>query len=196
MGWVYLNPFVAAPDPFVSDLSNPGPHSGANYYRDGAVDGYNEIAQTISTTPGATYDVSFWLIETSDRINFASVSPAGSSGNGVDLLFYADLGPLATPEPGSLALLGVGLAGLGLLRRRKAAWSDPQARAHAMARCDDDARWPNRVLGLTTAPGAAASACRFVEKFYSLLGHSSLAIEKPRKFPWHGICFGTKRVEL
>jgi hypothetical protein len=121
VGWVYLNPFVAAPDPFVSDLSNPGPHSGANYYRDGAVDGYNEIAQTISTTPGATYDVSFWLIETSDRINFASVSPAGSSGNGVDLLFYADLGPLATPEPWSLALLGVGLAGLGLLRRRKAA---------------------------------------------------------------------------
>jgi hypothetical protein len=39
-----------------------------------------------------------------------------SGGIGIDLVTYGD--PLAVPEPATLALLGLGLAGLGFLRRR------------------------------------------------------------------------------
>ncbi|PAV27088.1 PEP-CTERM sorting domain-containing protein [Tamilnaduibacter salinus] len=49
------------------------------------------------------------------RIQFKSVSPDGTIGNFVD-----DVRVTAkVPEPGTLALLGLGLAGLGLSRRRR-----------------------------------------------------------------------------
>ena len=49
------------------------------------------------------------------QITFLSQSPEGTEGN-----FLDDVNVVASvPEPGSLALLGLGLAGLGLSRRRQ-----------------------------------------------------------------------------
>jgi len=48
-----------------------------------------------------------------------TVDWAGTGANGVTYTATFDIGPTATPEPGSLMLVGTGLIGLVGLRRRK-----------------------------------------------------------------------------
>ena len=54
---------------------------------------------------------------------FSQLSTNGNvtktGGNGIDLLVYAGVIPTLAPEPASLAMLGVGLFGIGFLRRRR-----------------------------------------------------------------------------
>ena len=64
-------------------------HSGTQFWCDGSVGGYDGLYQTIATTPGTTYNISFWLNDNSD-------SPV--STDGLDMLTYvgdrsAHIGP-------------------------------------------------------------------------------------------------------
>jgi hypothetical protein len=124
VGWTYLNTFGAG---FAGVVTNNNPHSGSNNYYDGAVQAYDGITQAIATTIGDLYQVSFWLADNSGNGTYSRLSTNGDvtdiGGNGIDLLVYAGavptITPLGLPEPVSLGLVGIGLAGLGFSRRRK-----------------------------------------------------------------------------
>ncbi|OYW17394.1 MAG: hypothetical protein B7Z55_12605, partial [Planctomycetales bacterium 12-60-4] len=61
--WVKIGTQGLAAAGIYSTTSPPGigPQAGAGYWRDGAVGGFDGIAQSLTTTIGATYTISFWL---------------------------------------------------------------------------------------------------------------------------------------
>jgi len=93
-----------------------GAHGGSQFWCDGSVEGYDAVFQTIATTVGQTYDITFSL---GDNSNEAITNPT------IDMLVYATNGlptgtvPVGAPEPASLLLLGSGVLAAAVFRRRR-----------------------------------------------------------------------------
>jgi len=136
-GWTYDNVYGVSFGGMVSDgCLTLGNNSGNAVWCDGATQGYDAIDQVVVTTPGDTYQISFYVagigVTGYQPTNFQDLSTngnppcvtclPGTSGNGVDVLVYegASIPPIGgVPEPSSLMMLGSGLLGLGFAASRK-----------------------------------------------------------------------------
>jgi hypothetical protein len=129
--WNFVNIYGAAAS---GHFATGCGYLGSNCWYDGAVQAYDAIDQVVATTIGDSYTLSFWYTDNSNLTTMSDLSTngntTGTGGNGIDILAYAQAGlPPAcppgvvctnnVPEPGSLALVGLAMAGLAGLRRRK-----------------------------------------------------------------------------
>lgn len=135
LGWNYANNYGAT---FSGQLSSSpfacAGFTSGNCWYDGSMMAYDALSQSVSTSVGNTYRLSFMYSENSHQSLFSDLSTnglGGMAGNGIDILAFAQAGlppgsgsgsgtGTALPEPSTLALFGAGLLGLVLFVRRRA----------------------------------------------------------------------------
>jgi len=122
--WTYANIYGAS---FGGVLETGCGNGGSNCWYDGAVQAYDAISQTIATTVGDTYQISFYFNGGGffpSSPNYSDISTNGdvsdTGGNGIDVLAYAQAGLPAPgiPEPSSVWLL-LGVVGAVAFKLRK-----------------------------------------------------------------------------
>jgi hypothetical protein len=125
--WTYQNTFGAFASGVVDGPgSNCGGGISGNCWFDGSVQAYDEISQTIATTVGDVYQVSFAATDDGPLNTYSPVSTNGdtttTAGNGIDILVYAQAIPpnLNAPEPSTWAMMILGFTGMGFVAYRKA----------------------------------------------------------------------------
>jgi hypothetical protein len=115
----------------VVDASNSGSACGStpaspvtNCWYDGSVQAYDTISQTIATTIGNQYQISFFVEDNGSLTTFSDLSTNGDTtdtgGNGADVVVYGGAPVnLNAPEPATYGLVGLGLVGVGVIRARR-----------------------------------------------------------------------------
>jgi hypothetical protein len=90
------------------------------------VQAYDAISQTIPTTIGDTYKMSFDMTDDGPLTTFQQVSTngdtTGTGGNGIDVLTYAQASAVqpGVPEPSTWAMMLLGFTHSGTAARRAA----------------------------------------------------------------------------
>jgi hypothetical protein len=131
-GWTTFHQTGTMNDGFVTkSFAGLAPASGSYFWVDGATNGYDGLQQTIATTIGTTYTVSFDLAQI-EQIHLPSTvfsnmvtnEGDGVEGDAIDALVYAQpvydtSAPAPVPEPETLVLLASGLGCVWLATRSR-----------------------------------------------------------------------------
>jgi hypothetical protein len=127
VGWTYANIYGASAGGVVDTPCGLSGGPGTSCWDDGAVDAYDALSQTITTTVGHTYQISFYLRDNSSQATFSRIDAGGLQG--INLAVYAQAGlptagggdPVPALSNAGLVLMAMILLAAGLVQLRRGA---------------------------------------------------------------------------